>query len=99
MEKKRTAPDAINAVQTGACGTAYGTGANVVNLPRIQRKVYDILMSGGKYSVFDITVRLHLADPRGHIAALRRKGIAVLDEWRGAETRYKVYFINGGQKE
>lgn len=96
MEKKRTAPDANNAGQTGVYGSVYG--ANVMNLPRIQRKVYELLKSGGKYSVFDITTRLRLADPRGHIAALRRKGIEVLDEWKAGEgTRYKVYFINGGQ--
>lgn len=71
-----------------------------MKLPRIQRKVYDLLRSGGKYSVYDITTRLRLADPRGHISALRRKGIEVLDEWKTGEgTRYKVYFINGGQTE
>lgn len=85
------------------CSTSGGYGktdAKVNNLPRIQRKVYDLLNTGGKYSVFDITTRLRLADPRGHIAALRRKGIEILDEWRTTTEgeRYKVYFVGkGGQ--
>lgn len=96
MDKKRTAPDANNAGQTGAYGSTYG--AKVVNLPKVQRKVFNLLSGGGKYSAFDIAMRLRLCDPRGHIAALRRKGVEVLDEWKTGEgTRYKVYFINGGQ--
>lgn len=96
MDGKRTAPDAYNAGQTGAYGSS---DAKVTNLPRIQRKVYNLLSGGGKYSAFDIAMRLRLCDPRGHIAVLRRKGIEVLDEWRTTSRgeRYKVYFINGGQ--
>lgn len=69
-------------------------------LPHIQRKVYNLLNGGGKYSVYDIVLRLHIADPRGHISALRRKGIEILDEWKTTSdnNRYKVYFIRkGGQ--
>lgn len=96
MDKKRTAPDANNAGQTGAYSSTYG--AKVVNLSKVQRKVFNLLSGGGKYSVTDICVRLHLCDPRGHIAALRRKGIDVRDEWRQCDGgRYKVYFIHGGQ--
>lgn len=83
------------------CSTSGGYGktdAKVNNLPRIQRKVFNLLSGGGKYSAFDIALRLRLCDPRGHIAALRRKGVEILDEWKTGEgTRYKVYFINGGQ--
>lgn len=73
----------------------------VINgLPHVQRKVYNLLNDGGKYSVYDIVLRLRIADPRGHIAALRRKGIEILDEWKTTSdnNRYKVYFIRkGGQ--
>lgn len=85
------------------CSTSGGyddNDAKVNKLPRIQRKVYDLLSIGGKYSVFDITTRLHIADPRGHISILRRKGIEILDEWRTTTEgeRYKVYFVGkGGQ--
>lgn len=65
------------------------------NLPRLQRKVYDLLKGGGKYSVADISIAIHASDPRGHIAILREKGIPILDEWRTSAygVRYKVYFI------
>lgn len=66
------------------------------NLPSKQRQVFNILLSGTKFSVADITIQTHFSDPRGLIRDLRGKGIAVLDEWReNAEQdgRYKVYYI------
>lgn len=96
MDKKSNAPAALS----GQTGDISEYGAKVLNLSRIQRKVYNLLRLGGKYSVYDITTRLHMSDPRGHIASLRRKGIEVLDEWRTTTEggRYKVYYINqGGQ--
>lgn len=67
----------------------------VTELPRIQRAVFTLLASGGKYSAADISARLHVSDPRGHIRCLRDKGIKILDEWCTSEhgARYKVYFI------
>lgn len=64
-------------------------------LSRIQGKVYGLLAGGGRFSAYDIAARLHLSDPRGHIAELRRKGVTVADEWATSEygTRYKVYFL------
>ncbi len=54
-----------------------------------------MLSQGGKYSAADISTRLHLCDPRGHIAVLRKKGFAIHDEWREGDfgVRYKVYFL------
>lgn len=65
------------------------------NLPRLQRKVFEMLSRGGKYSAADISAALHLCDPRGHIAILRQKGIAIHDEWIQSDCgiRYKVYFL------
>lgn len=64
-------------------------------LPRLQRAVYNLLAQGGQFSAADISIRLHLSDPRGHIRNLRDKGIRVLDEWHISEhgTRYKQYFL------
>lgn len=72
-----------------------GNGKVTDNLPRLQRMVFNMLSDGGKYSVADISIRLHLSDPRSHIAELRNKGIAIFDEWRVSEygSRYKVYFL------
>jgi hypothetical protein len=67
------------------------------NLPPKQRQVFNLLLSGAKYSVADITIQTHFSDPRGQIRDLREKGIAVLDEWRenaAQDGRYKVYYIN-----
>lgn len=72
-----------------------GGGKGTESLPRLQGLVYGLFARGGKYSAADVSIRLHLSDPRGHISKLRAKGIAVLDEWRKSEhgTRYKVYFL------
>lgn len=72
-----------------------GDGKGSENLPRLQRKLYEMLSQGGKYSAADISTRLHLCDPRGHIAVLRKKGFAIHDEWREGDfgVRYKVYFL------
>lgn len=63
----------------------------------IQTLVYNYLLTGGMYSAADISTALHLSDPRGHIAELRKKGFAISDEWRKGEygSRYKVYFVPG----
>ena len=65
------------------------------NLPRLQKKLYDLLSMGGKYSAADISIRLHLCDPGGHISVLRAKGFNIRDEWREGDygVRYKVYFL------
>lgn len=69
----------------------------IKNLTSKQKNVFNILMRGGKYSAADITLATHYSDPRSIIRKLRKKGIAVLDEWReNAEKdgHYKVYYIN-----
>lgn len=69
-------------------------GIIISALPRGQKRVMSLLMDGGKYSVADISARLMLSDPRSHIRELRKRGIAILDEWRetGYGNRYKVYY-------
>nr|CDL65836.1 unnamed protein product [uncultured bacterium] len=63
-------------------------------LPKQQRKVYNVLSKGGKYSVADISIITHCCDPRGHIAEMRNKGIQIKDEWvTEGEIRFKKYFI------
>lgn len=70
-------------------------GKDTIYLPRLQRAVYNLLKAGGQYSAADISIRLHLSDPRGHIRSIRNKGIRILDEWQTSEhgTRYKLYFL------
>lgn len=100
MDFKETAPTAQEHAAGAETITNYVCAAKVQNLTETQRKVRQMLQGGGKYSVADMSARLHLCDPRKHIQGLRRKGVAVLDEWRQCGGgRYKVYFINGGQTE
>lgn len=101
MEAHKKTPCALEAK-----GALPPTGNNVnplhhkdnIKLPRIQRLVYNLLLSGGKYSVADISISLHLSDPRSHIAELRKKGITIYDEWLTSEfnNRYKRYWIREG---
>lgn len=60
-----------------------------------QKRVLSLLQKGEKLSAADITVVLHVSDPRSHIRDLRAKGIAISDEWVKAEHggRFKRYFI------
>lgn len=63
-----------------------------------QRRVYNLLLRGGRYSAADISIALHLSDPRSTIRDLRDKGIPIADEWCRAEHggRFKRYFIRKG---
>ncbi len=98
MDYKETAPTAQEHAAGAKTITNCVCAAKVQNLTETQRKVWQMLQGGGKYSVADISARLHLCDPRKHIQMLRRKGVAVLDEWRQCDGgRYKVCFIKGGQ--
>ena len=69
-------------------------GKGKLNLPRLQGKVYEMLKCG-KFSAGDISARLRVSDPRGHIRDLREKGIAIKDEWCEGSfgVRYKRYWI------
>lgn len=63
-----------------------------------QRRVYNLLLDGGRYSAADISIALRLSDPRSTIRDLRHKGVNIADEWCDAEHggRFKRYFIRKG---
>lgn len=60
-----------------------------------QKRIYNLLQSGKKYSVADISAVLRLSDPRSCIRDLRAKGISILDEWVPSEHggKFKMYYI------
>lgn len=65
-------------------------------IARVQGRVLDVLQSGERLTALDIAQRARVTDPRGHIAALKRKGVSILDEWIKSPTwgtRCKVFFI------
>ena len=88
-----------------AAGTRYEHAAATPDVPVSkdtqkslafhQKRVYNLLQSGKKYSVADISAVLRLSDPRSCIRYLRAKGISILDEWVPSEhgSRFKRYFI------
>lgn len=60
-----------------------------------QKRVYDLLSNGKRYSVLEITIKTRIADPRSVIRTLRQMGIIILDEWKGKDgAKYKRYWIN-----
>lgn len=64
-----------------------------------QQRVINLLSDGKHYSVADISVALHLSDPRSVIRNLREKGHPISDEWCDAVHgggRFKRYFMKGG---
>lgn len=71
-------------------------GKDKVNLLSPQQKrVYNLLCSGGQYSTIDLMRALRIADPRRAIANIRAVGIKVSDCWciNSLKARYKRYFI------
>lgn len=63
---------------------------------RVQGRVLAVLKSGERLTALQIANRARVTDPRGHIAALREKGVGITDAWiKNPEwgTRCKVYFI------
>lgn len=61
-----------------------------------ESRVLNFLNQGGRYSAADISIGLHLSDPRSVIKRLRDVGIPIADEWckcTQSNGRYKKYFI------
>ena len=49
------------------------------DLGRNMRRVLQLLNTGGHYSAADISIHLHVCDPRSIIRSLRKKGIGIAD--------------------
>lgn len=94
MDLKQQAPTA-QSEHAGTLSLPFGGKDSKKLRGYHQRRVYNLLMRGGRYSAADISVALHLSDPRAHIRDLRHKGIPVADEWCRAVHggRFKRYFI------
>ena len=65
------------------------------SLPRVRRRVYDLLMTGKHLSATDISVKTGVCDPRGHIRDLRKMGVDIVDYWVNPSpgVKYKRYYI------
>ncbi|MBP5486339.1 MAG: hypothetical protein J6Y06_01710 [Bacteroidales bacterium] len=74
-------------------GTATAEGRSIA---RVQGRVLAVLKSGERLTALQIAKRACVTDPRGHIAALRNKGIVIADAWiKSPEwgTRCKEYYL------
>jgi hypothetical protein len=61
------------------------------------RKVYNLLSTGGRYSVTDIVKQCDIGDPRSVIRDLISDGVKIDYVWRKSENhRYKLFFIKDG---
>ena len=65
------------------------------SLPYHQKRVFNLLSDGIPRSAADISIALHLSDPRGIIRYIRKAGIIVSDYWAEGEygRKFKRYFI------
>ena len=79
-------------------GNATFTGKDTIYFDsRTSKRVYELLLSGGQYSVVELTNLLNIPDPRSNIRYLRNAGVPIVDYWEKSEySRYKVYFIHQG---
>lgn len=61
---------------------------------KIRTRILKLFLSGGKYSVVELTRLLNIPDPRSHIRYLRIAGYPISDYWVNTKfSRYKVYFL------
>jgi len=59
-----------------------------------RRRVFELLLTGEKYSIVQLSIILKNPDPRSIIRYIRQSGILVSDAWIKTDfSRYKVYFI------
>jgi hypothetical protein len=67
-----------------------------VYLGRVQYRVWSLFLSGKKLTGADISHLARVTDPRGHIAALRNKGLPISAIWVSTAdaTRCKRYYLD-----
>lgn len=60
----------------------------------IRQRLYELFLSGGRYSVVQLSALLRIPDPRSHIRYIRNAGIQISNYWIKTDfSRYKVYFL------
>lgn len=63
------------------------------------KKILNVLLSGGKYSIVELTELTQVPDARSCIRYIREAGVPVADYWVYTEySRHKVYFIHNAGK-
>lgn len=63
-----------------------------------RQRLFELFLSGGQYSVVQLTVNCRIPDPRSHIRYLRNSGVPISDYWQKSEySKHKIYFIHSGE--
>ena len=73
-----------------------GKGSEIFFSHPIRQRIYELFLSGGQYSVVELSKLLNTPDPRSHIRYIRNAGVCISDYWVESKfSKYKVYFIHG----
>ena len=99
METKRKTPElhSPNALSQLNIGFPTSRGKDTKRFFQhpIRQKIYELFLSGGQYSVTELSKLLNIPDPRSHIRYLRDAGVYISDYWVKTKfSKYKVYFIH-----
>lgn len=99
-EKRKATPERVAAGLEGTSTSKPAINSGDANIRKIlsftESRVLNFLNQGGRYSAADISIGLHLSDPRSVIKRLRDVGIPIADEWckcTQSNGRYKKYFV------
>lgn len=69
-------------------------GNKSISNPKYQR-ILNLFLTGGKYTVIQLTEILQIADTRSLIRRMRNDSIPISDYWQKSElSRFKVYFLH-----
>lgn len=89
--KARPNPEAINSK------SEQHKGKKNISNPKYQRML-NLFLTGGKYTVIQLTEILQVADPRSLIRRLRNDNIPISAYWnKSGFSKHKVYFLHTGQ--
>lgn len=61
----------------------------------IRQRIYELFLSGQRFTVVDLSNLLSIPDPRSHIRFIRNAGVPVASYWeKSIFSKYKVYFLH-----
>jgi hypothetical protein len=63
----------------------------------IRQLIYELFLTGRRFSVVAISHQLDIPDPRSHIRYIRDAGVQIESCWVKTKfSRYKLYYLKGG---
>ena len=94
MGAKKEAPELLDKV-TGANNVEGMHDKDTKNFDNpIRQRIYELFLSGQKFSVVQLSVMMRIPDIRSHIRYIRNSGVPICDYWQKSKfSKYKVYFL------